>query len=49
MAGCEDSAVRIAADDVHPNQHRGDIDRIATHPRNRPIIIGGGDPEHVFN
>ncbi len=35
--------------DMHPYQHRGYIDGIATHPRNRPIIIGGGDPEHVFN
>ena len=34
---------------VHPNEHRGHIDRIATHPRNRPIIIGRGDPEHIFN
>ena len=35
--------------DMQPHQHRGHIDRISTHPRNRPIIIGRGDPEHVFN
>ena len=35
--------------DVPPHEHRGHIDGIATHPRNRPIIIGGGDPEHSFN
>ena len=34
---------------VYPDEHRGHIDRISTHPRNRPIIIGRGDPEHVFN
>ena len=32
---------------VDPDEHRGHIDRIATHPRNRPIIIGRGDPEHI--
>jgi hypothetical protein len=34
---------------VQTDQHRGHIDWIATHPRNRPIIIGGGHPEHAFN
>ena len=34
---------------VDPDEHRGYIDRIATHPRNRPIIIGRGDPEHILN
>jgi hypothetical protein len=34
---------------VYPDEHRRYIDRIPTHPRNRPIIIGRGHPEHVFN
>jgi hypothetical protein len=46
---CYQDARQHRADDVHPNEHRGYIDGIATHPRNRPIIIGGGDPEHAFN
>jgi len=34
---------------VQTYEHCGHIDWIATHPRNRPIIIGRGDPEHAFN
>jgi ribosomal protein S18 acetylase RimI-like enzyme len=34
---------------VYADEHRGHIDRIPTHPRYRPIIIGRGHPEHVFN
>ena len=36
-------------DHVYPDKHRGHIDRIPPHPRDRPIIIGRGHPEHVFN
>ena len=35
--------------DMHPDQHRSDIDRVAPHPRNRTIIIGGSHSEHAFN
>jgi hypothetical protein len=34
---------------MQPYQHGSYIDWIAPHPRNRPIIIGRGDPEHAFN
>jgi hypothetical protein len=34
---------------VYPDKHRGHIDRIPPHPSDRPIIIGRGHPEHVFN
>ena len=46
---CSHDAGQDCTDHVDPDQHRGHIDRIATHPRNRPIIIGRGHPEHSFN
>jgi hypothetical protein len=30
-------------------QHRRHVDRVASHPRNRTIIIGGSHSEHAFN
>src|SRR5438132_9888276 len=45
---CSHNARKYRTDHMYPHQHRGHIDGIATHPRNRPIIIGRGDPEHTF-
>ena len=46
---CDKNGGENRGRDVHANQHRRHIDRIAAHPRNRPIIIGGSDSEHAFN
>ena len=49
MAAGEYECGQNRTHDVHPNQHRGDIDRVAPHPRNWTIIIGGSHSEHAFN
>src|SRR4030095_10380221 len=33
--------------DMHADEDRGDINRVTSNPRYRPIIIGGSHSEHI--
>src|SRR5947199_10753741 len=45
---CSDDACQYRTDYMHAHKHGGHIDWVTAHPRNRPLIIGRGVPEHTF-
>jgi hypothetical protein len=45
----DDQGGQDRAQDMESHQDCGDVDRVTSHPRYRPIIIGGSHSEHISN
>src|SRR5439155_3522876 len=46
-ASCDEETGHDRKGDMDADKNRRDIHRKTTHPRDRPIIVGSGHPEHT--